>query len=436
MAFRYFLLPLACFFCGCVNAAQQPNLGANDEVERVLSNPRWKTISQAYRAPVPFAGKDSERVLAKIELMAKDGRHEALNFLGVYRGQSELDPLAGKTHFESAIKNGSEVAKVNAAMVRFSEELRSLGAPKFDTPMSESPLLAELNRLSEHSADAAESLAQLLIDASPHLCSREHAMVDRSTAYRLLLKAVSENVVDADVKLALLEKMGGTYFIANEKERTRLLNNAASEGSSIAQLCLAVEAVEEESQLTPAAKELLEQAAKSNFINAQYMLGVLLISENHYGLAPKTEAIDKEIVANLTAVLENTKVYQSTSPDFRTEARYWMGFMYLNGFGVPEDVDRGVKLIQESASAGFSRAILHVGKLHEYGLRLEYSTQLATQYYEKAARLGNSDAAAYLKRIESKITDRRELLRRDQKWEAEAKQMQEWEYRQWRRRQP
>lgn len=76
-------------------------------------------------------------------------------------------------------------------------------------------------------------------------------------------------------------------------------------------------------------------------------------------------------------------------------SQYFLGYMHLEGLGVPQDSKRAGELFSASADQGFSWAQVKMGTLFlDVG-----DIQSAAKYFELAARVGNNEAFYYLGEI-------------------------------------
>ena len=78
------------------------------------------------------------------------------------------------------------------------------------------------------------------------------------------------------------------------------------------------------------------------------------------------------------------------------QAQYDLGFVYLNGMGVPQNPAAAVKLLTMAANQGHIDAQIQLGQCYEEGLGVEKDAFQAAPWYEKAANQGDAAAQTYL----------------------------------------
>ncbi len=76
-----------------------------------------------------------------------------------------------------------------------------------------------------------------------------------------------------------------------------------------------------------------------------------------------------------------------------------VGFLYLEGQGVPKNVDKGLNYLEKSAAQGFPEANVILGGLYVIGEVVPEDIAKGKQYLQKAAAAGNEDAIDLLKEI-------------------------------------
>ncbi|MBS0336484.1 MAG: sel1 repeat family protein [Proteobacteria bacterium] len=76
----------------------------------------------------------------------------------------------------------------------------------------------------------------------------------------------------------------------------------------------------------------------------------------------------------------------------RPTAKSLLGWMYMQGIGVPADTARGVALYLEAAKGGALSAKNNLGELHETGRGVQLDAGKAFEYYREAAEAGFAPA--------------------------------------------
>jgi len=93
------------------------------------------------------------------------------------------------------------------------------------------------------------------------------------------------------------------------------------------------------------------------------------------------------------------KEFQPLAASGNAEAQFYVGLMYDNGEGVPQDYRQVVTHVQQamawyrkSAEQGFAPAQTNLGILLETGGQIERNYKEAASWYRKAAEQGNAAA--------------------------------------------
>lgn len=78
------------------------------------------------------------------------------------------------------------------------------------------------------------------------------------------------------------------------------------------------------------------------------------------------------------------------SGDFRSQ--YYLGLLYLNGYGTKKDTDKALKFLNISAKQGYDLAETMLGYLYSEGIVVKQNKDKGIDLYETAAEKGNIDA--------------------------------------------
>lgn len=114
------------------------------------------------------------------------------------------------------------------------------------------------------------------------------------------------------------------------------------------------------------------------------------IAPAHAGLADGQSALARgDHAAALRAL-------QPAAEQGDATAQSLLGFMYLDGRGVPKDEQRGARLIQQAAQAGQANAQFLLGALYASGRAVRRSDEEAVRWYRSAAQQGHSAAQGRL----------------------------------------
>ena len=73
-------------------------------------------------------------------------------------------------------------------------------------------------------------------------------------------------------------------------------------------------------------------------------------------------------------------------------AQYYVGYMYLKGYGVDQDEELGLKYLQKSADQGFEKAEALMGYFLTEGIYMPQNRKKGLELYKKAAEKGDDEA--------------------------------------------
>lgn len=73
-------------------------------------------------------------------------------------------------------------------------------------------------------------------------------------------------------------------------------------------------------------------------------------------------------------------------------ARFTLGFLYLNGYGVPKDLNKGLELYELSAAQGYAEAQYNLGVIYDNGSDVPRDYEEALKWYSLAATQGHAKA--------------------------------------------
>ncbi|SDN25473.1 tetratricopeptide repeat protein [Vreelandella arcis] len=125
------------------------------------------------------------------------------------------------------------------------------------------------------------------------------------------------------------------------------------------------------------AKNWYQRSAAQGNVEAMVMLGELLVKETRMADDNITEAAEWFLKA-----AENENLY----------GQLRIGEMYVDGYGVNEDVDKGIYWLKKAAEQGIVEAELALGMEYETGHTMVRDIQKAAEWYLLAAQHGNSSA--------------------------------------------
>ena len=83
----------------------------------------------------------------------------------------------------------------------------------------------------------------------------------------------------------------------------------------------------------------------------------------------------------------------------KTDARYMLGKLYLEGTYVEKNIERAVQLFRQSAEQGHEYAQYHLGKLYLIGEAVSKDIEQAISYFEQSVEQGNQYAQYILGKL-------------------------------------
>jgi len=107
------------------------------------------------------------------------------------------------------------------------------------------------------------------------------------------------------------------------------------------------------------------------------------------GSAPKAVPAPAPAANALPVPDVGTEALRKAAADGNPSAQYVVASRYLNGVGVPQDLDKAVFWSQQAAAKGYAPAQYLLGTLYERGLGAPKDAAKALEWYGKAAALGN-----------------------------------------------
>lgn len=126
-------------------------------------------------------------------------------------------------------------------------------------------------------------------------------------------------------------------------------------------------------------------SARGGDMEAQYRMGNIY----YYGLLG--QSIDFNEAMNW---------YKLVAENHHVDALFDLGYMYVNGIGVEQDVVKGISYYKKAALQGDGQAQTNIGLLYlegEYGI--EKNIAEAVKWLKGAQRTGNEEAVNYLNKL-------------------------------------
>ena len=117
---------------------------------------------------------------------------------------------------------------------------------------------------------------------------------------------------------------------------------------------------------------------------------------------PKSQYIyGKYCLENPTTAAEGIKLLHKAAAQFHTGSISIVGFIYLNGYEVPQDIQKGFLFIQFAAYNGDETAQFQMGQLLYEGKFIAQNKELGLEWIQKSASQGCLRAIQYLKQLEN-----------------------------------
>jgi hypothetical protein len=85
-------------------------------------------------------------------------------------------------------------------------------------------------------------------------------------------------------------------------------------------------------------------------------------------------------------------------------AQYYLGDMYANGKGVPQDHKEAARWYRSAAEKGIAAAQAKLGQLYAEGLGVPKDGEFAFAWFSVAAKLGNARAAELMESTRTKLS--------------------------------
>jgi TPR repeat protein len=216
------------------------------------------------------------------------------------------------------------------------------------------------------SPDAQHQLALVLLE-SPRsdVKSRERA--------EALLVSASRTNPDAVFLLALLR---ADKSADPAHARDEVIAKAAGAGFAPAQYRLATSLLAKGDEASAAkARELLEEAAKQQYTEAQVELALVLEKAKRDADVPRI-----------------VKLLESASDSGSPRADYALGMRYIKAIGVKRDSERALRLVRRSAMAGYEPAQYALAFLIGQGIGTGTDDAAALYWLRRSAEQGNANA--------------------------------------------
>ncbi len=123
------------------------------------------------------------------------------------------------------------------------------------------------------------------------------------------------------------------------------------------------------------------------FIATLLFSSLVLVFSN----SPAAGQSDKEVFnsTNFNITYEMAKMGDA-------ESQYWIGYIYQEGKGVPQDYVEAVRWYRKAAKQGNAIAQLNLGSMYDKGQGVPQDYTEAVKWYRRAAEQGNSKAQSNL----------------------------------------
>jgi hypothetical protein len=116
------------------------------------------------------------------------------------------------------------------------------------------------------------------------------------------------------------------------------------------------------------------------------------------------QLLNKEDDADIKKAAE---LFKKASSVGHIPSKRALGFMYLEGKGIPRDLNKAYKLISEAAAVLDPLALYALGRMYAEGLGVDQNDKEALRMFAFAAEMGLEDAEEDADRVMARITERR-----------------------------
>jgi TPR repeat protein len=111
----------------------------------------------------------------------------------------------------------------------------------------------------------------------------------------------------------------------------------------------------------------------------------------------RQKAIDYFVAAANAGHYDWFNLYTFTANEGNAHAQYMLGYIYLDGSFIPQDIPTGLQWLQKSAEQNFAKAQCYLGVIYLQGLfGIEADPQKAVQWFRLASEQEDDDATKYL----------------------------------------
>ncbi len=116
-------------------------------------------------------------------------------------------------------------------------------------------------------------------------------------------------------------------------------------------------------------------------------------------LAAGDGVLDGKAAAELGDYVEAVAIWQPLAEAGDPRAETYLGMMYDNGYGVPQDRSQAFRLFERAAARGYASAQYHLGFMYHHGRGVQRSQAEAMKWYKLAAAQGDVAAQYNLGRM-------------------------------------
>ena len=231
---------------------------------------------------------------------------------------------------------------------------------------------------------------------------------DFSLAFQWFAKAAENGDADSQYQLGCMY-VSGEGVPENPSEGAKWLKAAADQGNSDAQwmyaICLKDGAGVNKNE--PLALQYFTKSAEQGNAEGQFNLGCLL--RDGIGCQPNlvqamqwfqlaSQQNNDGATYNLAVLYEDNspalaaQLYEKLAAKGVSDAQYNLGVMYMNGTGVPANMQRAIELFKQAALQGAPDAAFNLGIIYGQGAGVPMDISEARKWFSMAANFGDQEA--------------------------------------------
>jgi uncharacterized protein len=384
-----------CLFLGCVSAHKENTKNASN----TLQSEQVKTPEEQYSlGKINFEGAKYDEALHWFITAAEQGHSGAQAYLGEIYGSDKygLNDINKSAYwYNKAAENGSAVAQFNIA------GLYRIGARGFSKDLQKSAYWY-LKAAEQGDVHASYYIAEMYWFG-------EGVSQDWYKSFRWHKKSAEQQHDHqkwSQFRLGVAFNQG--LGVSKSVEAAIYwFQKAAKKGNVRAQVSLGMIFFDPSGDFCDYKKaaEWYKKAADQGLPEAQFMMG-LMYEHGQGALRDSQKAIEwyekaakqghTQAQKNIDRINKQQRddyyLYTKAAEKGYADAQYYLGQMYYNGQGVPQDYKQAVHWFTKAAEKGYADAQYYLGVMYDNGPGVPQDYKKAANWYTKAAEQGHVDA--------------------------------------------